>query len=166
MWMFSTRQVYGLGFLACFGLLAAAYYFEYFLYLDPCPLCIMQRIAVLLLGMVFLIGFLHNPQGKGKVVYGGLGTLAGLFGVALAGRHVWIQSLPADEVPTCGPSLSYMLDTLPILDTISVMLQGNGNCAEAVWSFVGLTMPQWTLVWFVGFAGLCLAMTLKAGFRR
>ena len=148
----SFRQIYILGFIACASLLGAAYYFEYALYLDPCPLCIMQRIAVLLLALVFLVGALHNPLTVlSRRIYCSLGLLAGLFGSGLAGRHVWIQNLPADEVPTCGPSLEYMVDALPIAELIGVMLRGNGNCAEAVWSFLGLSMPQWTLVWFVGF---------------
>lgn len=148
----SFRQIYILGFLTCTGLLGAAYYFEYAMYLDPCPLCIMQRVAVFLLALVFLFGALHNPVSiVSRRVYCSLGVLASLFGAGLAGRHVWIQNLPADEVPTCGPSLEYMVDALPIVDLISVMLRGNGNCAEAVWSFFGLSMPQWTLVWFIGF---------------
>ncbi len=152
MFAFSFRQIYSLGFLACAALLGAAYYFEYYMYLDPCPLCIMQRIAVFALALVFLVGAIHGPSRVLiQQVYTGFGILAAVFGAAIAGRHVWIQSLPPDQVPTCGPSLDYMVDTLPLAEVISVMLRGNGNCAEAVWSFMGLSMPQWTLVWFVGF---------------
>lgn len=149
----SFRQVYSLGFIACAALLGAAYYFEYYLYLDPCPLCIMQRIAVAALALVFLCGALHAPTRLlGQRLYTGAGILASCFGAAIAGRHVWIQSLPPDQVPTCGPSLEYMVDALPLADLIAVMLRGNGNCAEAVWSFAGMSMPQWTLIWFVVFA--------------
>ena len=149
----SFRQIYMLGFLMCAGLLGAAYYFEYAMYLDPCPLCIMQRIAVFALAVVFFLGVVHNPASVLiQRIYTGFGVAAAAFGSAIAGRHVWIQNLPADEVPTCGPSLDYMVDALPLAELISVMLRGNGNCAEAVWSFAGLSMPQWTLVWFVAFA--------------
>ena len=162
----SFRQIYMLGFLMCAGLLGAAYYFEYAMYLDPCPLCIMQRIAVFALGVVFFLGAMHNPSSVLiQRIYTGAGVGAAIFGSAIAGRHVWIQNLPADEVPTCGPSLEYMVDALPLAELIGVMLRGNGNCAEAVWSFFGLSMPQWTLIWFVAFAlgGVYLIWQLGRG---
>ena len=162
----SFRQIYMLGFLMCAGLLGAAYYFEYAMYLDPCPLCIMQRIAVFALGVVFFLGAMHNPSYVLiQRIYTGAGVGAATFGSAIAGRHVWIQNLPADEVPTCGPSLEYMVDALPLAELIGVMLRGNGNCAEAVWSFFGLSMPQWTLIWFVAFVlgGVYLIWQLGRG---
>lgn len=143
--------------LSCFGLLGAAYYFEYMLYLDPCPLCIMQRIGVLLVGLGFTAAALHRPGRTGQMAYAVYGMLAGIFGAAIAGRHVWIQSLPADQVPTCGPSLEYMFDALPWTDLISVLLRGNGNCAEQSWMFLGISMPQWVMLWFAGY-------TVLAGF--
>lgn len=137
--------------LSCAGLLGAAYYFEYFQYLDPCPLCIMQRIGVLLVGLGFAAAAIHRPGRTGQMAYALFGIFAGVFGAAIAGRHVWIQSLPADQVPTCGPSLEYMFDALPWSDLISVLLRGNGNCAEQSWMFLGISMPQWVMLWFVGY---------------
>jgi disulfide bond formation protein DsbB len=159
----STRQLFLLMFIACAGLLGAAYYFEYVMYLDPCPLCVMQRIAVLLLGLIGLSGSIFGVNALRERIHMGFLFLASCFGMAVAGRHVWIQSLPADQVPTCGPSLEYMVDTLPWADVLAVMLRGNGNCADAQWSFIGLSMPQWVLVWFVGFAVVSVVVFVLAG---
>lgn len=140
--------------LSCAGLLGAAYYFEYALYLDPCPLCIMQRIGVLLVGLAFAAAAIHRPGRTGQMIYATAAMLAAVFGGAIAARHVWIQSLPPDLVPACGPGLAYMLDALPWQDLLSVLLRGNGNCAEQSWMFMGISMPQWVLVWFIGYFGL------------
>jgi len=148
----SHRQYFLLVFLSCVGLLASAYYFEYVLFLDPCPLCMMQRIAVLLVGLVALPGSLFARQRLSQMIHSTLMVFASLFGLSVAGRHVWIQSLPADQVPTCGPSLEYMVDTLPWSEVLTIMLRGNGNCADLQWSFLGLSMPEWVAVWFLGYA--------------
>ncbi|MAA71881.1 MAG: disulfide bond formation protein B [Bermanella sp.] len=160
---FSNRMIYLAVFLACTGLLASAYYFEYVMYMDPCPLCIMQRIAVLIVGIGGLLGFLLGRNQVARLVGAVVMCLGALLGLGVAGRHVWIQSLPADQVPTCGPSLEYMVDTLPWADVLTIMLRGNGNCADAHWLFLGLSMPQWVLVWFVGFTlvGVYLAFNRK-----
>jgi len=160
---FSNRIIYLAVFLACTGLLAAAYYFEYALYMDPCPLCIMQRIAVFMVGIAGLLGFLLGHNQVARIATAVIMSLGALLGIGVAARHVWIQSLPADQVPTCGPSLEYMVDTLPWAEVLTVMLRGNGNCADAHWSLFGLSMPQWVLVWFVGFTvvGIYLAVTSK-----
>lgn len=152
MFILPNKTLYLLIFLACVGLLASAYYFEYVLYLDPCPLCMMQRIAVLLVGLVGLSGFLLSGTLMKQMIHGVLMILASGFGMAVAGRHIWIQNLPEDEVPTCGPSLEYMVDTLPWAEVLTIMLRGNGNCADTQWSFLGLSMPEWVMVWFAGFA--------------
>jgi len=121
--------------------------------LEPCPLCMTQRIAIIAVGTVALIAFLHHPFGMMRRVYSGLGAILAILGGAISSRQLWLQSLPEDQVPSCGPSLDYMLDTFPLSETISVMLQGDGNCAEVVWTFLGLSIPGWTLIAFIG---LCL----------
>lgn len=156
----SNRNIFLLVFLSCASLLGAAYYFEYVLYLDPCPLCMMQRIAVLLVGLVALVGFFFKTD-FAHVVTNVLMGLAAVFGISVAGRHIWIQNLPADQVPTCGPSLEYMVDTLPWAEVLTIMLRGNGNCAELSWSFLGLSMPMWVLVWFVGYLLLACALIVR-----
>ena len=150
----SNRQFFALVFLSCVGLLASAYYFEYVMFLDPCPLCMMQRIGVLLVGLVALSGAIFYRKKVSQLIHSGLMLAPSLFGLSVAGRHVWIQSLPPDQVPTCGPSLEYMVETLPWSEVLTIMLRGNGNCADLQWSFLGLSMPQWVAVWFVGYAVL------------
>ena len=158
----SNQNMFLAVFVACASLLAAAYYFEYVLFLDPCPLCIMQRIAVLMIGLVGLSGFILARTRFSQKLHSVLMWLSALFGIAVAGRHVWIQNLPADQIPTCGPSLEYMVDTLPWAEVLTVMLRGNGNCADAQWAFMGLSMPLWVLLWFVGFAVLAVGLFYRA----
>ncbi|MFY0639657.1 MAG: disulfide bond formation protein B [Bermanella sp.] len=161
MFPISNRMISLAVFVACAALLAGAYYFEYILYMDPCPLCIMQRIAVLLVGIAGLLGFLLARNQIAQLASGVFMLLSAVLGMGVAGRHVWIQSLPADQVPTCGPSLEYMVDTLPWAEVLTVMLRGNGNCADSHWAFLGLSMPQWVLVWFVGFAVVATFLVIK-----
>ena len=135
-----------LGFLVCAGLMGYALYAEHVLYLIPCPLCVFQRIAVIVMGLVFLVAALHGPTGRGRYVYTLLLLLGGLFGLFVAGRHVWIQNLPADEVPACGPGLDYMIETLPLSDVLGRVFTGSGECASVDWSLLGLSMPVWVLI--------------------
>lgn len=158
----TNQNIFLAVFLICASLLGAAYYFEYVLFLDPCPLCIMQRIAVLLVGLVGLSAFFMAKTNVSQKIHSSLMGLSALFGIGVAGRHVWIQSLPADQIPTCGPSLEYMVDTLPWAEVLTVMLRGNGNCADAQWAFMGLSMPLWVLLWFVGFVALAGVLFWRA----
>lgn len=141
-----------LGFLACVGLIAYALYAQHGLGLEPCPLCIFQRVAVMATGIVFLIAALHAPANTGRRVYGGLAVAAAVIGAAVAGRHVWLQSLPADQVPACGPGLNYMMDTFPLMQALRMVFSGSGECAEVDWTLLGLSMPVWTLIAFIGLA--------------
>jgi disulfide bond formation protein DsbB len=159
----SFRTQFLLGFIACAGLLAYAFYVQFQDGLEPCPLCIFQRVAFAVLGLVFLIGGLHAPKvAAGRRVYGVLSVLAAGVGIAIAGRHVWLQNLPPDQVPTCGPGLDYMIDAMPISGVIRKVLTGSGECASVDWTFLGLSMPAWTLVCFVVLA----AWAAFAAFRR
>ncbi|MDJ0940984.1 MAG: disulfide bond formation protein B [Woeseiaceae bacterium] len=138
------------GFLICSGLMAYALYAEHVLMLMPCPLCVFQRIAVIAMGLVFLAAALHHPRGKGRFAYTGLMALAAAGGIAVAGRHVWLQNLPPDRVPACGPDLAYMVDTFPFADVLKMVFTGSGECATIDWQFLGLTMPAWVLIAVVG----------------
>lgn len=153
----SRRTQHFLGFFVCVALLAAAYYFQFAQNLEPCPLCIFQRVGVAAVGLVFLIAALHNPSGWGQRVYGLLALLAAGLGGAVAGRHVWLMSLPKDEVPACGPGLNYLLDNFPLSKVFDTVLRGSGECAEQSWAFLGLSMPAWVLVFFVAFGLVGLA---------
>jgi disulfide bond formation protein DsbB len=149
-WFPSRRLVNGLGFLACVLAMACAYFFfQGYLGLEPCPLCIFQRVTMMALGLIFLVAALHNPQRWGVRIYGTLIALTAATGAAIAARHVWLQSLSPDQVPSCGPGLDYMLENLPLKQTIRLVLTGSGDCAEIQWSFLGLSIPGWTLVVFV-----------------
>lgn len=146
-----------LGFLSCTSLLAAAYYFEYAMYMDPCPLCIVQRVITLVIGLSCLAVGLSYRLPKLQLGIFVLITLVGSFGIWVADHHVWIQNLPADQVPACGPNLAYMVETLPLNELIGRMLEGNGSCADISWSFLSLTMPEWMRVWFAGFTIIAIA---------
>jgi disulfide bond formation protein DsbB len=156
-WTF--RAQFLLGFALCAGLIGYAMYTQLHGGLMPCPLCIFQRIAFAALGLVFLAGGLHAPRGAGgRRAYGLLGLIAAGIGGAIAGRHVWLTHLPADQVPACGPGLGFMLEAMPLAGVIRQVLTGSGECANVDWTLLGLSMPAWSLLWFV-LLGLWLLMT-------
>lgn len=144
----SNRPLYFLLFFICHELLVAAYYFEYFLGLNPCPLCMISRVIVFALGLSFLIAALHNPDGLVRKIYHSIISLFALSGILVSSRHLYLQSLPADEAPSCGPSLDYMLDTLPMSDVLKEVMHGSGECAEVSWQFLSLSMPAWLLIFY------------------
>ncbi len=142
----SARLVFfGLFVLAAVAMIFARFFLQAYMELNPCPLCMSQRVFVVLWGLIALIATIHNPHHWGRRVYSALITLSALLGGAIAARHVWLQHLPPEQVPACGPSLEYMLETLPFSDTLSIVLKGDGNCAETVWTFMGLSIPEQTL---------------------
>ena len=150
--MLKPRTLYALGFVMCVVMMGTAiFYFQRFLGLEPCPLCILQRFVVISLGMVLLVATIHGPGGWGNRVYGGLIMLLAGSGAAVAGRHVWLQSLPADQVPECGPGLDYILEVFPLSEALKLVLHGSGECAKVEWQFLGLSIPGWTLIAFSGF---------------
>ena len=148
-WWPKRRGVYIFGFLCCAALMAFALYLQYKLGEDPCPLCIFQRVAVIALGLVLLLAGLHNPQRGGNKFYALSALFIAAIGAGIAGRHVWLQNLPKDQVPECGPGLSYMLESSPFLQVFKKVLQGTGECAEVGWTFLRLSIPEWTLLCFL-----------------
>ncbi len=138
--------------ITCFAMLAVGAFFQFVMDLAPCPLCISQRIAILLLGIVFLSAAAHNPERKGITVYAILGALVAVAGGSISARHVWIQHLPPNEVPECGPGLSYVFENFPLTETLKLMLSGTGECAKVDWSLFGISIPGWTLLAFIGLA--------------
>jgi disulfide bond formation protein DsbB len=143
-----SRKLFLAGFLLCLSMLLIAGYFQFVDHLEPCPLCIIQRVIVLVAGIIFLVAAIHNPRQWGLRVYGFLISATAATGLAVAGRHVWLQSLPADQVPSCGPGLNFIIDNFPIADAISMVMRGSGECAEVVWTLMGLSIPGWTAVAF------------------
>jgi disulfide bond formation protein DsbB len=155
------RLAFMLGFLVCAALIGWAFYLQYVEGLDPCPLCMFQRVAIVAIGMIFLVGAFHEPGRLGAWMYALLLLVVSGIGAALATRQVWLQSLPKDQVPACGMGLSYMLDTMPFLDAIRRVLEGSGECAEKAWVFLGLSIAGWTLSFFVAIAFVGIALVRR-----
>ena len=147
--------------MAIFSILFARLYLEDVLNLAACPLCMTQRVFVVLWGVFALIAVVHNPGGWGRRAYGVLCALAAIAGGAVAARHVWLQHLPPDQVPACGPSLEYMLETLPFSETLSIVMMGDGNCADTMWTLLGLSIPEQTLALFVVVTAISLWQTFR-----
>jgi len=158
----SIRSLFALGFAACAGGMGFAVYLEHFRGFEPCPMCVFQRIAMIAAGLAFLAGAVHGPKRVGRWVYAGLAALASGAGAGIAGRHVWLQGLPPDQVPACGPTLDYLLDMLPVTEVVTLILKGDGNCAKIDAAWLGLSLPTWTLVAFVGLTLLALAAPVIA----
>jgi disulfide bond formation protein DsbB len=152
----TARSANSLGALACAGLLAYAFYAQFVLHLDPCPLCIFQRVGVFAIGVIFLLAAAHDPVGWPRRVYAGLLLLAALATVGVAARQLYIQSLPPGSVPACGASLDFMLKVFPLTDVLVKVLTGSGECAKVEWRLLGLAMPAWVLIaaLSLGFWGL------------
>jgi disulfide bond formation protein DsbB len=135
------------GFLVCAALLAYALYSQFYLHLEPCPLCIFQRIGVTLLGLVFLVAALHHPRGRGRYGYALAIALAALATAGVAARHLYVQSLPPGSLPSCGAPLAVLLKFTPVWEVIRKVLAGSGECSVVNWRFLGFAMPAWVLIW-------------------
>jgi disulfide bond formation protein DsbB len=146
------RMIFALMFLACAGLIGFGLYLQYAKGLEPCPLCILQRYAFVAIGLVALVAALHNPGKVGQASYSFLSVLFALGGLIVAGRHVWLEHLPKDQVPACGPGLDFILDSFPLSKALPMIFKGSGECADVVWRFVGLSISEWAFIWFVLFA--------------
>ncbi len=160
--MFSYRSLAFLGFAICVAsMLFAVLYLEKTLYLDPCPLCILDRLVVMSLATLFLIALPIGPRAVFVKINGVCCILLSVVGIGLASRHIWLQNLPKDQVPECGPDLYFMLETLPLFETLKKTLTGSGSCADVSWEFAGLTIPEQTLILFVILLILSVIQTLR-----
>jgi|TARA_B110000196_G_C21150822_1_gene669536 disulfide bond formation protein DsbB len=145
----SKKMKYFIGFLFCCALMTYALYAQYVLNLEPCPLCIFQRLAVIAMGIIFLLCSIIDPKSKiSKLLASFSFTAAASIGIAVASRHVWLQNLPSDQVPGCGPGLDFMLSTFPLAEVLEMVLSGSGECANVDWSFLSLSMPSWVIISF------------------
>ncbi|MBK8970864.1 MAG: disulfide bond formation protein B [Hahellaceae bacterium] len=165
-WLHQYRLLCGLATLAIAGLMGFAFYLQYVKGLEPCPLCMAQRIAFVGVGLAFLLGWIFNPQAWGRTVQTGFALAAALAGAGLAARQVWLQHLPPEEVPGCGFGLDFMLDAFPLKDVIIMMITGTGDCAEIQWQFLGLTIAGWAFVAFAGFVGLAAWLMVERRFSK
>ena len=159
--MMSRRLLNGLSLIAIFAILAFALYLQYIKGEDPCPLCIFQRIAYIALAVWFFLDWLHNPKSWGVYIYSLFKLIAALGGLIIAGRQVWLQHLPPDLVPACGPGLSYILATHPFFKAFAIVLQGSGDCATVTWRFLNLSIAQWSLCLFITFLFLIIINLLN-----
>jgi len=159
-----SRRLMWLGCLfSVIGLMSYALYAEKFLYLDPCPLCITQRMFYIGVGLFSITGFLLIRNLWAQRLSAILLSVCAVGGIVTAGRQVWLQHLPPEQVPECGLGLQYWLQNETWLSTLSLLFKGDGNCAEVHWRFMGLSMGEWSLVWFIGV--LAVGLVLQFGRR-
>ena len=159
----NQRTVFTAGFAVCVGLMAVALYLQHVVKLEPCPLCILQRIAVIAIGLALLVGALHNPGIAGRRVYAGATMLFAIFGTVVAARHVWLQFTP-NRVAECGIGLEDMIEMFPLSKTMALVFRGSGDCSEVQWAFLGLTIPSWMLIVFGGFIAFALLLAFSRRF--
>lgn len=158
----STRQLFLLALLGCFGLLASALYLEHVVGLVPCPLCHVQRAAVLLFAVVCLLATVHNPARCGQRIYAFFASLAAILGIATAGRQIWLQGLPEDQLPSCLPPFEFMLEMFPLQEIISKMLHGTADCAAIDWTLLGFNIAELSIVSF----SMMLIFSIFIGLRK
>ncbi|ABP78234.1 MULTISPECIES: disulfide bond formation protein B [Pseudomonadaceae] len=157
----SPRSLFVIAFLGSALLIAIALYMEHVMGLAPCPLCIVQRICVIGFGLVCLVAAIHGPAKVGRRVYAAIAALFVAAGAATAIRQIWLQSVPADQLPSCLPSLEYMMEALPFQEIARLVLHGTAECAEVSWTMLGMSIPEWSLLGFIGMAIVCLWQLLR-----
>ena len=157
----SNRWLYLAGTLVIAAAFGMALYLQYVLHQEPCPLCMIQRFIFIAMLVLFAIATLHNPKRSGAKVYGALIALLALSGVSTAGRHIWLQHLPKDQVPACGPGLEYMLGNFPMAEVWQELMHGSGECAAKGWTFLGLGIPEWSLLLYVLLGAWAVMITLR-----
>lgn len=139
-----------------------ALYLEHVQGLEPCPLCVFQRLGLIAVGIFALIAFIHHPKAPAlKRFYAFLASLGALWSMGVAARHVWLQHLPPDQVPSCGPGLNYWVETLPLKSVLQEVLTGSGECAKIDCVFLGQSLPFWSLLFFIGVFLGCLWQLLR-----
>jgi disulfide bond formation protein DsbB len=158
----SPRALFLSGFIFCLAIIGGALYLEHVLGQQPCPLCIVQRACVMVFGLVCLLAAVHAPGRGGQRAYALLAMLSAAAGAGTAGRQVWLQNVPADELPACLPSLDYMMQALPFQDIVRLVLHGSADCAEINWTLFGMSIPEWSLMAF----SLMIVFTLYQLLRR
>ena len=157
----SNRILYLLGALFASGLMGFGLYLQYVKHQDPCPLCMVQRVIFIAILVLFALATLHGPKRVGERLYAALITLLSLSGIAVAARHIWIQHLPPDQVPACGPGLDYMLETMPMSNVLKELMHGSGECAAHGWTFLTLGIPEWSLLCYFALAVWAILIALR-----
>ena len=158
----SYRMLNFLGAFVCGALLlVAVFYFQNYLGLEPCYLCVTQRVFVALTGIIFLTAALHNPSFSGNKIYAGLSLLSSITGAYFSAKQLWLQSLPEENIPSCGPPVEYLFDAFPMSEVLTMLVRGDGNCAKVQWEFLYISMPGWVLISFIILSLLGLYQLLR-----
>ncbi len=142
-------------------MIIAIVYFENILKLEPCYLCMTQRVFVVVIGIICALAAVHNPRQLGQRVYAALSIIVVIMGIYFSGKQLWLQSLPEDKVPSCGVPVDYLFDYFSVTEAIRMLLRGDGNCAEVQWQFVGISMPGWVMICFIGFGAIGVVQFLR-----
>ncbi|MCG8324135.1 MAG: disulfide bond formation protein B [Thiotrichales bacterium] len=143
-----SRVVFLAIFLCCAGLMGFGLYLEHVEGIEPCPLCILQRMAYIVVAIVALLAAIHGTEHVMKKIYGGLILLTSIAGGGVAARQVWLQHLPPDQVPECGPGYDYLMEVFPLDEALGMIFTGSGECAEVDWTFLSFSIAEWSLLMF------------------
>lgn len=157
-----TRLAFAAIFVVCAALIGFAIYLQETEGLEPCPMCILQRYAFVVLGIVALVAAIHGPRGVMLKVYGALAILVAIVGGGVAIRHSYIQHFPP-KIETCGTDLDFLVSNFPLSQALPKIFTGTGSCSKVDWTMMGLSIPEWALVWFLIFA---VAAAWTAFFRK
>tara|TARA_X000000950_G_C13709184_1_gene575451 strand:- start:166 stop:600 length:435 start_codon:yes stop_codon:yes gene_type:complete len=136
-------------------------YFEKILNLEPCYLCMTQRAFIVAIGIICTLAVVHNPGKLGQRIYASLSISMVIIGSYFSGKQLLLQSLPDSEVPSCGIPVDYLFENFSLTEAITMLLQGDGNCAEVQWQLMGLSMPSWVMISFAGFGLLGVVQLLR-----
>lgn len=161
--LYSYRAVHLFLLLASIGGMAFAFFLQYVVELEPCPLCMLQRVGLVAMGAFALMALIHNPKTfLFRRGYALLTLISILWSAGVAGRHVWLQNLPPDKVPSCGAGLEYLMETFPLMTVLQEVLSGSGECAVIDWTLLGLSLPMWSLIFFSALTGICVWQLFRA----
>lgn len=157
----TPRQIYLGTFAVCAGLIGFGLYLQHAQGLEPCPMCILQRYAFVVTGVVALVAALHDPQRSGRWIYSALVVLAAGFGGGVAIRHVYLEHNPP-QIFDCGADLGFMVESFPLAEALPLIFRGTGDCSKVLWRFLGLSIAEWALIWFTIFiAAAIIAAVMK-----
>src|SRR3990167_9701150 len=145
----STRSIYLSGLGVIILLLATSMWVEYIDEFIPCPLCTLQRLTFILLGILFFIGALLHQDKLSRITINYLSGCTALLGIFLAGRQVWLQNFSTGDNAECGVSIQYMLQVLSFKEVAQKIFAGSTECTQRGWEFLSLNMAEWSLVWFI-----------------
>lgn len=143
----NPRLIYLAIFLACAGLIAYALYLQHALGLEPCPMCILQRYAFVVVGVIAIVAAIQNPASSGRWIYSTLLVLMAATGGGVAIRHVYLEHYPP-KIFDCGADVGFMLESFPLTEALPMIFRGTGDCTKVLWRFLGLSIAEWSLICF------------------